>query len=116
VETEREVQGYLTVDDLAYESKELLVGESADMQAVASIRALAEADLVVDWVKSPLTMHLGPHKILLNLEIIFHQGLSAAAVVAAIDRLEGVIRSHHPLVKRTFIEAESVAERGRGTT
>ena len=98
---------------LAYENKGLLVGESADTQAVASIRALAEADPAVESVKPPLTMHLGPHEILLNLEIIFRKGLSAPAVVAAVDHLEAAIRSRHPDVKRIFIEARSVAERGR---
>jgi cation diffusion facilitator family transporter len=101
---------------LAYESKGLLVGESADRQAVASIRALAEADPAVACVQPPLTMHLGPHEVLLALQIIFRQGLSAAAVVAAIDRLEAAIRRRHPDVKRIFIEAESVAEAGRETS
>ena len=100
---------------LAYESKGLLVGESADRQAVASICALAEADPAVARVQPPLTMHLGPHEVLLNLEVSFRRGLSAAAVVAAIDRLEAAIRSRHPDVTRIFIEAESVAEGGRET-
>lgn len=91
----------------------MLVGESAETQAVVSIRALAEADPAVESVKSPLIMHLGPHEILLNLEIIFRKGLSAAEVVAAVDCLEAAIRGRHPDVKRIFIEAGSVADRGR---
>jgi cation diffusion facilitator family transporter len=98
---------------LASESKGLLVGESADARAVASIQTLAAADPAVERVAPPLTMHLGPHEILLNLEVTFRQALSAAEIVAAVDRLEAAIRSHHPDVKRIFIEAECVAERSR---
>jgi cation diffusion facilitator family transporter len=100
---------------LAYESKGLLVGESASAQAVASIRRVTESDPAVERVGPLLTMHLGPHEVLLNIEIQFRQSLSAAEMEAAIDRVESVIRGQHPDVKRIFIEAESLAARGRET-
>jgi cation diffusion facilitator family transporter len=93
---------------LAHESKGLLVGESADPEVVQSIRALAEADPAVERIGPPLTMHLGPHEVLLNLDIQFRKGLSATEVEAAVDRLEKAIRARHPEVKRIFIEAESL--------
>jgi cation diffusion facilitator family transporter len=98
---------------LAYESKGLLVGESADTQAVASIRALAEADPAIERVMPPLTMHMGAHDVLLNLQIQFRQGLSATEVEAAVDRLETAIRRQHPDVKRIFIEAGSLSASAR---
>ena len=98
---------------LAYESKGLLVGESADTQAIAGIRALAEADPAVERLMPPLTMHMGPHDVLLNLQIQFHQGQSATEVEAAVDRLETAIRRQHPDVKRIFIEAGSLAAGAR---
>jgi divalent metal cation (Fe/Co/Zn/Cd) transporter len=91
---------------LAYESKGLLVGESADTQSVASIRALAEANPAVERANPPLTMHLGPYEVLLNLEIKFRGELSASEIEAAIDRIEKHIRTRHPDIKRMFIEAE----------
>jgi cation diffusion facilitator family transporter len=94
---------------LAYESKGLLVGESADTQAVAGIRALAEADPAVERVMPPLTMHMGAHDVLLNLQIQFRQGLSAAEVEAAVKRLEIAIRRQHPDIQRIFIEAGSLS-------
>jgi cation diffusion facilitator family transporter len=94
---------------LAYESKGLLVGESADAATLASIRAVTEADPAVERIMPPLTMHLGPHEILLNLEIKFHEGLSAAEIGAAVERLERSIRRRDPDIKRIFIEAESLA-------
>jgi cation diffusion facilitator family transporter len=93
---------------LSHESKGLLVGESADPEVLASIRALAEADPAVERIGPPLTMHLGPHEVLLNLDIQFRKGMSAAEVEAAVDRLEKAIRAKHPEVKRIFIEAESL--------
>jgi cation diffusion facilitator family transporter len=98
---------------LAYESKGLLVGESADPEAVASIRALTEADPAVERAMPPLTMHLGPHEILLNLDIKFREALSAGEIEAAVDRLEKNIRSRHPDIKHIFIEAESLSGSGR---
>ena len=61
----------------------------------------------------PLTMHMGTHDVLLNLQIQFHQGLSAAEVEAAVDRLETAIRRPHSDVKRIFIEAGSLSASAR---
>lgn len=54
---------------LAYESKGLLLGESADTAVVSSIQQLTKADPAVEQVKRPLTMHFGPDEVLLNLDI-----------------------------------------------
>ena len=91
---------------LAYESKKLLVGESADLESVSSIRALAAADPAVVRVGRPLTMHLGPEDVLLNLDVQFREGLSATEIGQAVDRLEQVIRGKHGEIKRVFIAAE----------
>jgi cation diffusion facilitator family transporter len=93
---------------LAYESKGLLVGEGADQRTVASICHIAEADPAVERVMPPLTMHFGPQDVLLTLDIKFRPSLAAAEIEAAVDRIEGAIRSRHPEVKRIFIEAESI--------
>jgi cation diffusion facilitator family transporter len=93
---------------LAYESRDLLVSESADGDVVQSIRKLAEADPAVVGVSRPLTMHFGPDQVLLNLDIEFRPNLSASQVTAAVDRLEANIRRERPNVKRIFIEAESL--------
>jgi cation diffusion facilitator family transporter len=98
---------------LAYESKGLLVGESAEAAVVAHIRAVTEADPAVEWIMPPLTMHLGPHDVLLNLEIKFREELSAAEIGAAVDRIEQNLRRWDPDIKRIFIEAESLSPAGR---
>jgi cation diffusion facilitator family transporter len=98
---------------LASESRGLLIGESADPEIVASIRALAETDPAVERVRRPLTMHFGPDQILLNLDVQFRIGLSAAEMESAVDRLEEAIRRKHPQVKRIFLEAEAITRPAR---
>lgn len=97
---------------LAYESKGLLVGESADPKIVAGIEEIAASDAAVAGVGSVLTMHLGPQDVLLNLEVDFVDSLSAEEVRAAVDRIEATITARHPQVTRIFIEAEAL----RGAT
>ena len=99
---------------LVYETRDLLVGESAESGAVESIYQLATADPDVVSVARPLTMHFGPNEVLLNLDIEFRPELSAEEVTAAVDRLEANIRQKRPKVKRIFIEAESLKRPGQG--
>jgi cation diffusion facilitator family transporter len=95
---------------LAYESKGLLLGESAATEIVQSIYALAKDDPAVERVQRPLTMHFGPRAILLNLAVQFRQGLSGAELLAAVDRLERTIRAQHPYIKHIFIEANALVK------
>ncbi len=98
---------------LAYESKGLLVGEGADPQMLESIRKLAEADPGVKKVINPLTMHFGPHTVLLTVDIEFREKLSAVEVEEAVDRLEKSIRNQYPDIKHIYIEAGAVSASGR---
>lgn len=100
---------------LAYESKSLLIGEGADPAALESIRALAGLDPDVETVSNLLTMHFGPHSVLLTINIEFHEGLSSAAVEAAVKRLEASIRHRYPEITHIFIEAGSVDVGTRST-
>lgn len=96
---------------LAYESRGLLVGEAANRQTVEQVRQLAKADPAVEDVLRALTLHFGPHEILLNLDIQFHEHLPVEEVAVAIDRLEGSIRSQYPDIKHIFVEAKSLTNR-----
>ena len=90
---------------LIRESRDLLVGESADPVVIASIRELAEKDPAVSSVADILTMHLGPEEVLLNIDVRFRDNLSSSDVVSAVRRLETSIRQAQPHIKRIFIEA-----------
>ena len=92
---------------LAWETKSLLVGESALPEVVRHIRQLAGECPEIEHVNEVLTLHMGPEFILANLSVDFRNSISAAEVERAIQRLDTRIKEAHPLVKRVFIEGES---------
>ena len=94
---------------LAYETKGLLIGEGVDPRTLQSIRAIAAADDAVQQVRKSLTMHFGPHEVLLALDVEFKPQLSAKEVADAINRVEAAIRAQHPEIKHIFIEAKALA-------
>ena len=89
---------------LAYESRALLIGESADKQLVDEVDKIVSGDPMVEENKLPLSMHFGPEDILLALDVQFKKG-GPGDVEATIERLENVIKKAHPEVTRIFIEA-----------
>lgn len=92
---------------LAYESKGLLIGESADRTVVSSIRKMADSKASILRVNELLTMHLGPNDVLLTLSVDFDDGLSSSEVELAISDLEKGIKAAHPDITRVFIEAQN---------
>jgi cation diffusion facilitator family transporter len=94
---------------LAYESKGLLIGEGANPRTLSNICRLANADPAVAVVGRPLTMYFGPHEVLLNIDIQFRQGLTAAEIGTVINRLEREIKAQHSDIKRIFIEVRALA-------
>ena len=92
---------------LAYETKGLLIGESANPEVVASIRSLALARPRIESVNEVLTMHMGPEFVLVNLSAKFRDSESTESIEASIAHLDLSIKKAHPEVKRVFIEAET---------
>jgi cation diffusion facilitator family transporter len=90
---------------LIYESRGLLVGESAARPIVDSITEIARSDPAVSEVRRPLTMHLSPNDVLVNLDVEFKRELSIDEQVNAVNRIENAVKSAHPEVTRIFIEA-----------
>jgi cation diffusion facilitator family transporter len=95
---------------LAAESRGLLVGESAEPEVVSGIETLALADPGVARVGQVLTMHLGPHEVLLTVEMEFSPGLTVGEIRAAVDRIEEQIKASHPDVTQIFIEVGALRE------
>jgi cation diffusion facilitator family transporter len=91
---------------LAYETKGLLIGESANPQVVAGIRAIAADCNSVDHVNEVLTMHMGPDYILANISVDFDDAISADEVEQNIAHIDRRIKQVYPQIKRVFIEAE----------
>jgi divalent metal cation (Fe/Co/Zn/Cd) transporter len=95
---------------LIYKTKGLLVGEGVDDATIDAIEKLARQDSAVEQTRRPLTLHLGPHDVVLALDIDFHDNLTSVEVEDAIERLQDNIKAQHPEFKRIFIEAKSITD------
>jgi cation diffusion facilitator family transporter len=89
---------------MVYQSRTLILGESANREVQDSIRSLVGQDEAVEEVIDLLTMHFGPKDILLNLKLRFRAGLRTEELGECVDRLERAVRQRHPNVRRIFIE------------
>jgi len=89
---------------LARETKDLLIGESADRETRLAIRDAVESVPEVEGVRDLLTMHVGPDDVLVNLDICFRDGLDTDGVEDAIVRVEERIRERVPSVAKIFVE------------
>jgi len=92
---------------LAYETKSLLIGESAEEGVVRGIRQIVQSGEGVEHVNEVLTMHMGPEYILANLSVEFADGLPSEKMEETIAGLDRSIKEAFPLVKRVFVEAEA---------
>ena len=97
----------VTASCLAFECKGLLMGESASEAVLKGIKDIIKEESQVLHINEILTMHLGPHDILLNLSLDFKDELSSGNVEETISKLELGIKSKFPEIKRVFIEAQN---------
>lgn len=91
---------------LAYETKGLLIGESADPEIVSGITKITSTHSAISGVNEVLTMHMGPNFILVNLSLDFKDSLQISNIENDIAILTKEIKQTFPRVKRVFIEAE----------
>jgi len=97
---------------MVYESKGLLIGEGLDAETLKTVRRKVQEDPAVERVRALYTLYLGPHEVLLTIELRFHNHISALEVREAVRRLRKGIQSCHPDIKRIFFGAESLSEDG----
>jgi len=98
---------------LIYKTKGLLVGEGVDEETLATLQSIARAQPGVENVRPPLTSYLGPHDVVLALDVQFERNLTAVQVEQAVDDLQDAIRAKYPEFKRIFIEAKSIGRKER---
>jgi divalent metal cation (Fe/Co/Zn/Cd) transporter len=94
---------------LAIGSYGLLTGEAADLATRAGILRIATAEAGVERVNESLTMHFGPDDVLAALSLDFRNDLTADEVEQTVSRIEAAIRREFPHVRRSFVEAQSLA-------
>jgi cation diffusion facilitator family transporter len=92
---------------LAYETKGLLIGESASPSIVNGVREILGGHETVQHVNEVLTLHMGPEFILLNVSVDFVDAATAEDVESTVTTLDDRIKRAYPSIKRIFIEAEA---------
>lgn len=95
---------------LAYETKSLLIGESANTATIQGVREILQASDSIGHVNEVLTMHMGPDFILANISVDFDNQQTAEQIEIEISRLDQQIKQRFPQIKRIFIEAEKWAQ------
>ncbi|HEX5661460.1 MAG TPA: cation diffusion facilitator family transporter [Polyangiales bacterium] len=88
---------------LAIEIRDLLVGESAEPEVIAAISdVVGGSELAL--LSRPLTMHFGPERIVVVLEVALAQRSEPAVqVIEQIDALKARIRERVPAVRRVYV-------------
>jgi len=89
---------------IAIEMKSLLIGESATREERSRIMAATLSVDEVERIEQLLTMQLAPDEILVNMEVVFDDGLDTDEIEASIERIEAEIRESVPSAKKIFIE------------
>jgi cation diffusion facilitator family transporter len=95
----------LTAFFLAYETKGLLVGESALPHVTAGIRGVVREEADVERLNQVLTLQLGPDDVLATVSVEFADGLPTGRIEQTIQRLDKAIKQAQPEVTRVYIEA-----------
>lgn len=96
----------ITAAWLAYETKSLLIGESANPEIVKGIENAAESYDEIHEVNDVLTIHMGPQYILVTASVNFRDTLHADQIEMAIDKLTRQVQEKYPDVKKMYVEAE----------
>lgn len=96
---------------LMRESRSLIVGESAEPKLRARLREILRADSSVNRVGGIITMHFGPDQVMVNAQVEFRDGLQSDELEQAIDRIQMRVRQGCPMVKRIFVELETLSRR-----
>ncbi len=96
---------------LAYETKGLLIGESASSEIIKEIKSVLNGFDGIEHINEVLTMHMGPHYILVNLSIDFKDSVSAGEVESKIEEMDKKLKGKNSDIKRIFIESETYSKK-----
>lgn len=91
---------------LGVEVKSLLIGERADPQIEAAVRAQVDADPNVEALLRLITIQQGPGEVLVAMKVKLTDGLAPKQVVDAINGFERALKSEVPEVRWCFVEPD----------
>ena len=92
---------------LAFETKGLLIGESANIHVVNGIKKITRTYDKIEHVNEVLTVHMGPEFILVNISVEFRDEATATEIEDTVSQLDAEIKNEYENVKRIFIEGEA---------
>ena len=91
---------------LGMEMKSLLVGEGANPEDEATIRAAIEAHPRIVRLIHAKTLYLGPEELLVAAKVGFDADLPLSEVATAIDEIEADVRGRVPIARVIYLEAD----------
>ncbi|MBB4098292.1 cation diffusion facilitator family transporter [Sphingomonas kyeonggiensis] len=91
---------------LARESKGLLIGERANPDMVAAIRALLEAEPCITHVNHVRTIHTAPDRVFVAVSADFVDTLPMGEAETLIERLEQRLKAQEPKLSSIYIRPE----------
>jgi len=91
---------------LAVETKSLLLGESASVEAEGRIAEALSATGGIDRIIHLKTMHLGPDELLVAAKVAVPRDASATEIATAIDAAESSIRTVEPIARVIYLEPD----------
>ncbi|MDF1477934.1 cation diffusion facilitator family transporter [Leifsonia sp. H3M29-4] len=91
---------------LGIETKSLLVGEGANLEDDAKIRAVIEQHPDVETLIHMKTLYLGPDELLVGAKVGFASKARLTDISASINSLESAIRAAVPVARVIYIEPD----------
>ena len=91
---------------LAVESKQLLIGESADRETIDGLRAIVVGRPGITGVGDVLTVHSSPDQITAMMSVDFDDGLNGREIEDIVAAIEADASDRWPLVRRLFIRPQ----------
>ena len=87
--------------------RDLLIGKSASRETEEKIAKAALSVKEVQQILDIKTLHVGPERLLVNLDVHMNQHLSTVELEKLIDRIKESIRAAVPSVKYLQVELET---------
>jgi len=93
---------------LAYESKQLLVGEGLNKEDRLKIKEILSSSTEIERFGLIKSLYFGPKSVLLALDVNFKDGLSTDEIEGTVEGLEKKIQSINPIIDKIYIESRAL--------
>jgi cation diffusion facilitator family transporter len=98
---------------LGRDTKDMLIGESADPELRLDIIHLISSRPEVDGVVELLTMQLSPEEILVAVKVDFADGVDSQRIEDVSTEIDEALRKECPMVRHVFLDATTATDEQR---